>query len=1341
MADQNEQSMFTPSGGMNQDDSIITPAPGSESGNSLFQVGDYKYALNMRIGSSRFDSFGDGEHIKDTSEVTDYITYGSLVTNPDFVGSLAPWLHTAGSTPWLYSTNRAIIIGALSGAIVSNVMYQPVGSYDNKVTISFRYQIIEGFTSGVSLSAVFMNGSSVLSSVKINSDGVNTYEEKTLTLSLPENCTGVGIRLEGIAGGPTHLDLEYFRINGYSLSSKPDGDERTIGIFEDVEFQREYYAVYNSSGNHSIRYFDPLQNVVFELLRWTGLKFEENSFVKFAKLDNWMAFTDRINTPRLINTDEIGELFIALGDAEFREFHISFHKWAPTMPPITRAYYDGVTNNRAKIEGKVYQWAYRYVYKGNLKSRFSPTSVANNKPTLSSGTNIAPPSITAIELFIPGILYNNPDSGSQYNYFNHSDPKFVAAVQAIEIVYREGETDLWRLFKTLDNRGTFDNVVRFYGEANSTPISEIDFYQLFDTVPLLAGTVDSIDNRFVFGDCLDEDEPSIRPIVTNIGVVRRSMITTNDNWNLVIPAFTGMSALDAQELAKRNSITDHTFKSRGRYKVGIVFSDSKGRVSGTYTNDEWSYLVPNEKKVEEGGYGLTFKLSPNFIPPKWAVSYQIVRTNCLNIDYFMFGLFNKATVLIDNVAAALNDVTTLSQDMKNRISQHFENSGIVEGYEFSQKVDEVQSARINPFVGNGLVTRDSAGKYFFDTSPNRDKSLNRYLLSNKIAPKLVMQMRETIQATVMANGSRLYFDINNWYNASKKDASGLVDNPMNNLFYNFRHGDRVRFVGSAVVNPTEEQKAVYDELILEFTGKAIICKKPDDLAWVATSNGSNFILEDATIEVYTPKDSDSADYIFYETGEWYPILFPGTNQRTWSKSDWTYTNNDGITCIEYGAVRVYSRIPFSLGDCTMMGKTNYRDLGLGGGQVKTVNSPCMTNLRSQTYGYWDRGNGRPSISYSNYPIAKFKPTQVRFGGKIIEESFVNNLNNFREEDQFIYPSEYGRIRDLVNVTNAQVESVGSIFLAIGERETWSIYVNRTTIEDLSGNTQIALSNKVLGSFNALVGSFGTLNPESISKKRGRVYYWDAINGSWIRYSRDGLTAISDNKMRNWFKEIGDLLMTKYITDEIPRVISEFDPFNDELVTRIDHSSLPESFRGYSDYKGTIFSEADTRWKGCHSYNPERFAKIGNLFIGFVNGNVFLHERGPDYGTFYGVKYPVKIEPVFNPLQIMVKSWQTLAVVATDPWMAERIISEYRGQKTIQQSNIPLTMFEDQEDTYWAPMQNDENTPNTVNPIIEGQKMRSKAIQVLLTLAPDVIHRSLLHYVSAGYIESPKNPVN
>jgi hypothetical protein len=346
----------------------------------------------------------------------------------------------------------------------------------------------------------------------------------------------------------------------------------------------------------------------------------------------------------------------------------------------------------------------------------------------------------------------------------------------------------------------------------------------------------------------------------------------------------------------------------------------------------------------------------------------------------------------------------------------------------------------------------------------------------------------------------------------------------------------------------------------------------------------------------------------------------------------------------------------------------------------------------------------------------------------------------REEDQFVYPSEYGRIRDLVATAHAQVESVGAILVAIGEREAWSIYVNRTTIEDISGRTQLALSDRVLGSFNTLLGSHGTFNPESVSKNRGRVYWWNALDGSWIRYGRDGLTEISEYKMRNWFAEIGDLMVTKYQTAELPLAISEFDNFNKELITFQDHSTLPATFRDYATYKGMLFSETDVRWKSAHSFQPEMMGKMNNQIVMFKNGSPFLYENPAAlYSTFFGTKYDVLWEPVFNDDMDMMKVWNSYAIIATDKWSLERIWSEYRGLKNKQQSSVVLSQLKEKEDNYFTSINRDENTPAKANPGIEGNAMRSKAIRVLMKLDPSVTHLSLLHYADATPIESKKNP--
>lgn len=1210
-------SIFTPIGGANQDDSLITPSPDAQ-GKSMFEMGDYRYALNLRLGSSRSSNFGDAETIKSTLEITGYVGYDGNPTTP------------------------------------------------------------------------------------------------------------------------------------------PAGVNKVNGKYEDNEFQRIYEAVWNSNGQHTIRYFDPGTSTTYELIRWSGLNFLENGFIKMAKLDNWMCLTDRNSPPRLIDTDTISNLFLTLG-ANFREFHISLHKWAPTVPPIPRVYYDGVTNNYDKLKNRNLQFAYRYIYYGNLNSRFSP--ISKGAVTTRCGVYYSPDGsfvsklITSIEVDVPGCIYDDPSSASQYNYFDHNDVKFTSAVQYIELAFREGELDLWKQWKIV-NTASFNRYQYFNGDATLTPLDQDDFNQLFDTVPLKAGTVEAADNRFVLADVLDEETPASPISATDVSVITdlTSGMTNDwrDSYNTSFPA---LPAGAREDILRRNSLSDYTFKDRGIYKVAIQWLSRTGWRSALYTANNLIFKPDDTNRI------LAFNFKLVATPPEWAVGYQIFRTNALNIDSFIYGVANKFRPIVDDTSVIL-DQLEIPEDLKSRIRQHFDNESLVDANELisytqsqingsaknqtdSQFAKEFIEGQAKPFTDGGAFTSKGFTKNIqFVTGIGKNNFINQLKNKNNkknpLSTKLQQQLRKTKEISLIANASRIFIDINNWYFGSKKGVDS--ENPLNKLFYNFREGDRVRFVGSDVASPTSEaQMKEYDVPIIEFTGKGILVEKPEGLQYIQAEGApTGFYHYD--IEIYTPKIASEVDHLFYETGEWYPVLYPGTPSRVMAKTDFTYTNNPAVTATTVGPFNFFNKIPLFYGDCFTVSKTVYRDSTSQSTASKSVGIPSsMSPDPDKTFDYWDKTNGRVSVTYQNLPVAVFKGTMARFSGKIVEQSFVNALNNFQFQNQFIYPSEYGRIRNLVNTANAQVESVGSILLAIGEREAWSIYVNRTTLEDLSGNTQVLISDEVLGSHNTLLGSHGTLNPESVSRYRGNVYWWDALNGSWIRYGRDGLTAISDYKKRNWFKELGSLLLPKYMTNEKPRVISEFDPFNMELVTFMDHSELPSTFRGYSEYKGDTFSENDKRWKMCHSYTPEMFAKLNNDLYAFNGGLIYKLEAGSDYLYFFGDKKSSKIEPVLNINATDVKHWRGIVLVSTDKWSVDRILSEYRGQKNLIQSSITLDQFEVREDSYWAAIRQNVNTPNVSNPIVEGKDVRCKAIQVLLTLDPAVDYMSLLHYVFGEYTESVKNP--
>lgn len=1450
----------------------------------------YKFELSFRTNDG---GGGAGDYTDVKLYLTDGVDFSNVQVRADLpLGTTTfeieitatanqPYIEITAESNDVAGQDREVLVLLIKNIsdfeLITNTIYQPLtlSQLANGVVV-FHVKANDGSIgrNGL-LELVFLNGTTELST-EVLAEGVITELEDDLLVTIPINCDGIGIRLSGSAtpgsgSGTFEFELLSIEFNSWATGSAPGGTEKTVGHLEDKEFLKHYYANWNSGGYHTIRVYDYTTDTIFELLRWSGLDFIESSFIKFAKLDNWLGFVDsRRTAPRLIDVDTISDLYLQLG-SDFREFHIAFHKWAPTAPPIPRVYYDTVTNNFDKLKNKTYQFSHRYVYNGNLKSRFSPISKAAAIPG-NTGDFYAANTITSIEVEVAGHILDVPGAAVEYNYFDHDSDKFCKAVDYIEIVFRDSELSPWLLWKRIykNTGGTFDRYHYFNGDFDGRIVGIQDFIQPFDTVPILAGTIETVDNRFVFGDCLDENEPA-RVRFEDIGTLSAGV--WNTSLSASYPQFSATPTL-REKLQRFNALSAFKLKERAKYKLAIQFGSHTGWRSLGYTTDDFLFEI----NADTDDNALKFTIPSDILPPEWATWYQILRSNAIGIDYFMIGSANSFTPVFDK-ASALLALDSLPSSIKDRLAQHFENSSIVNGYEIKKEIDlalEGKSKILNVFEN---IIADKSG-----VSERETKALQRYIKTNPLFNKIGPEVRDSQTEAVLTNASRIFIDINNWYNAAQE--TGTKNYPQSNMFYNYRKGDginkgdRVRFYASTIATPLSASDiSVYDEEIIEFSGTGIIVNKPVGVLSIPNAAITAIWASFYEIEVYTPRTTQPEDNLLFECGEWYPVLYPGKSNRDFAKRDWVYSgSNNDVTVESFGPFDVFSKIPFYFGDCFKINKPFYRDLAV----AATINL-SMNPDPDRTYGFWERNNGRPGIAYLDLPVKKFIPTKCRFGGKIVEESSINALNRFREEDNKIFPSEYGRIRDLVNTSNAQVESVGSILLAIGEREAWSIYVNRTTLEDLSGRTQVSLSDQVLGSYNTLLGSHGTLNPESISKERGNVYWFDVLSGTWVRYGRDGLTEISSYKMRNWFRELANLIVTLYGTDEVPRVISEYDPFNDELITLINHSGLPETFRGYSTYKGALFSEEDTRWKSIHSYVAEFFGKIGILVLAFKDGRLYKLEYGSNafiiqldewdntfaanplgvtgdafieaiasgsnwgadqpillpiplnatiafpvtieitgtwtgtltitftinktggggivsgthsinfnanqgptaqqisilknlaqtdpeslvinisgtatgtaivtitmpvgesvytvpYNTFFGTKFDSLIEPVFNDASMNVKSWQDIAVTTTNKWSVERILSEYRGIKTKQETRILIGTFDDREDNYYAAIPNDLNTPNKSNPIVEGDKMRSKAIQTLMKLDPAVTTLSLLHYVTVGYIDSPKNPL-
>jgi len=233
--------------------------------------------------------------------------------------------------------------------------------------------------------------------------------------------------------------------------------------------------------------------------------------------------------------------------------------------------------------------------------------------------------------------------------------------------------------------------------------------------------------------------------------------------------------------------------------------------------------------------------------------------------------------------------------------------------------------------------------------------------------------------------------------------------------------------------------------------------------------------------------------------------------------------------------------------------------------------------------YWDRPRGRGVFTdRGNEP--RTLDNKIRWGARFVEDSLFNPISSFNTGDQEFVSEESGPITSLI--TTNKIDSIGSVLLAICERETNSIYINERLVTNNDGSSSLALSDAVVGSIQPLQGSHGCKHKRSIVKdQNGHVAWWDDFNKDIIRYSREGLVAISDYKVKPFFQS------------ESGEVISMYDKFHDMF------------FFYMKDGSGeTISYRQGVGWVGFHDFQMD----IG------------------------GVQYDDKAFPIFND-----KIWQTL----------------------------------------------------------------------------------------------------
>jgi hypothetical protein len=507
------------------------------------------------------------------------------------------------------------------------------------------------------------------------------------------------------------------------------------------------------------------------------------------------------------------------------------------------------------------------------------------------------------------------------------------------------------------------------------------------------------------------------------------------------------------------------------------------------------------------------------------------------------------------------------------------------------------------------------------------------------------------------------------------------------LGYSFTQGDVAILV--------DDLNNVYEFPVIDQNGEYIIVSVQDigDLSTLKI-----------IYEVYSPYQTSDQEP-FYEMGQMYEVENPGTSSRAYS------VTTDVFIADSYTITRNFDANSY----------------------LAEAMSP-----NDLFYNRWDNDGGKPNFITKLGEVAL--PNFWRWSNTYIPGTATNGLSTFEALNQTNVPEDCGGIEKLILTSKIQGE--GDVMLAIcNGGETCSIYLGETQILDATGATQyFAASSGVVGTINVLKGSRGTVNAESVTQYRGRVFWLDANNGRYVQYSANGLDDISNFKMTRFWK----LFSAQYLSmtsEEIealgsrPFIFSIVDPVHDELLISIP-KLLSTPPKGYlPDYLETIypfdiydgqaktivyklnFGEGQPRWQGAYSFCAENFCTLQNQLYSFKNGHNYIHNQTTTYNEFYGTQYKSKIMFVCNQEPTVPKVYNNISIESNNGLLLPSLTYFLSEVPYVQTSDLLDFQWKNLEGVLYATIMRNKIVPTAIgyntNGLLSAEKMRTHVLRVML----------------------------
>ena len=184
--------------------------------------------------------------------------------------------------------------------------------------------------------------------------------------------------------------------------------------------------------------------------------------------------------------------------------------------------------------------------------------------------------------------------------------------------------------------------------------------------------------------------------------------------------------------------------------------------------------------------------------------------------------------------------------------------------------------------------------------------------------------------------------------------------------------------------------------------------------------------------------------------------------------------------------------------------------------------------------------------------------EERRGSGLIYSGIYNSMSGVNNLNQFVAAEKITKDLNPKYGTIQKLHTRNTNLLTLCEDKVFKILANKDALYNADGSMNLVATENVLGQATPMLGEYGiSTNPESFASESYRTYFTDRVRGAVIRLSQDGVTAISDVGMKDYF---GDTL------PQATRIIGSVDDRKEEYnisVNYFDYNTYPVRILGAS----------------------------------------------------------------------------------------------------------------------------------------------------------------------------------